>query len=398
MESLRSNEASLITILHIVAPAEVGGVERVVKALVSGHSDAGHDVHVAAVVSSVDPDHAFLASLRGTGATAHVLAVSDRAYRHERALVRDLCHRIHPDVVHTHGYRSDVVDASVARRLGIPTVTTAHGFVGNTWRGRLYERVQRAAFRRFDHVVAVSQALGACITRDGVPTERLTILRNAWSGDQPSLDRSAARRELGVSRDGFRIAWVGRLTREKGADLMIDAFARLQATGLDSPAPSSPNGEAFALSIIGEGQERAALERRAAALGVADRITWHGLLHDAARVLPAFDVHVLSSRTEGTPIVLFEAMAAGVPIVATRVGGVPDVLSPAEGWLVPADDPDAIAAAVVAIRDNPSEIRARVRAARDRLEDQFSVEPWLARYEVLYRSVMRTATTPVAAL
>lgn len=227
MESLRSNEADRITILHIVAPAEVGGVERVVQALAGGHSRAGHSVHAAAVLSSAEHDHAFLASLRGTGADVHVLAVPDRGYWRERALVRNLCRCVRPDVVHTHGYRSDVVDASVARRLGIPTVTTAHGFIGNTWRSRLYERVQRVAFRRFDRVVAVSAPLGAGIARDGVPAERLTIIRNAWSGGRPSLDRSGARRALGVPLDGFRIGWVGRLTPEKGPDLMIDALGRI---------------------------------------------------------------------------------------------------------------------------------------------------------------------------
>lgn len=185
MESLRSNEADRLTILHIVAPAEVGGVERVLQALAGGHSRAGHDVHVAAVVSSADPDHVFLASLRRTGAAIHVLAVPDRAYRREWTLVRQLCQLIRPDVVHTHGYRSDVVDASVARRLGIPTVTTVHGFIGNTWRGRLYERVQRAALRRFDRVVAVSALLGTEVARAGVPAERLTVLKNAWSAEPP---------------------------------------------------------------------------------------------------------------------------------------------------------------------------------------------------------------------
>ncbi|MGH7574806.1 MAG: glycosyltransferase, partial [Longimicrobiales bacterium] len=136
---------------------------------------------------------------------------------------------------------------------------------------------------------------------------------------------------------------------------MIDALARLRASGrLD--------GEPCAVSIVGQGLDRPALERQATALGVAVGITWHGLLSDAASVLPAFDVFILSSRTEGTPIVLFEAMAAGVPIVATRAGGVPDVLSPAEAWLVPAEDPAAIADAVAEIRDNPSEALTRVRA------------------------------------
>lgn len=355
------------------------------RALAGGHSRSGHDVHVAVVLSSAEPDHAFLESLRGIGATVHVLVVSDRAYLRERALVRDLCQRVRPDVVHTHGYRPDVVDAGVAKGLGIPAITTVHGFTGNHWRNRLYERVQRIAFRRFDCVVAVSASLGTELARNGVPPERITILKNAWSGEEPMMDRAAARSALGLPRDGFRVGYVGRLTPEKGPDVMIDALAHV-------------DGAPVALSMIGQGRARAALEARAAVLGVADQITWHGLRRDAPRLIPAFDVFVLSSRTEGTPIVLFEAMAAGVPIVATRVGGVPDVVSAAEARVVPPADPAALGAAIADVRDDPAAAAARARAAQHRLAIEFSIEPWLARYEALYRSVMRAATTPVAAL
>ena len=109
----------------------------------------------------------------------------------------------------------------------------------------------------------------------------------------------------------------------------------------------------------------------------------------------AFDVFVLSSRTEGTPIALFEAMAAGVPIVATRVGGVPDVVSPLEAALVPAEDPVALAAEIRAIYRDPATGQRRARAARARLERDFSVAPWLDRYEAIYRLVSAGVPAPV---
>ena len=116
--------------------------------------------------------------------------------------------------------------------------------------------------------------------------------------------------------------------------------------------------------------------------------TGRGCAEEAARLYRAFDAFVLSSRTEGTPIALFEAMAAEVPIVATRVGGVPDVVGETEAWLVDPEDSQAIARALAAIRADPAEARRRCEAARRRLEEDFSLEPWIERYEDLYRSLV----------
>ena len=113
-----------------------------------------------------------------------------------------------------------------------------------------------------------------------------------------------------------------------------------------------------------------------------------GQIADAARLIPAFDVLVLSSRTEGTPIVLFEAMAARVPVVATAVGGVPDVVGEREALLVPPDRPDALARAIASVREDPGSARARAAAAATRLATEYAVGPWVERYAAVYRGVM----------
>jgi len=171
------------------------------------------------------------------------------------------------------------------------------------------------------------------------PSE-IHVVQNAWQETALPFDRSAARRRLGVSADGFRIGWVGRLSAEKGPDLLLHALVHLMHLPLS-------------VSIIGGGQEQQSLLARANRLGIEQQIRWHGMVPDAARQFAAFDVFVLSSRTEGTPIVLFEAMAADVPIVAARVGGVPDVVSLAEAALVPPADPVALAAAIRAVYRDP---------------------------------------------
>ena len=371
-------------ILHVVAPADVGGLERVVQLLAWGQACAGQDVHVAVVLDHANADHPLLDALAASGATTHPIVLPRRGYWRERAAMLELCRRLRPVVVHTHGYRPDVVDAGVARRLGIPTVTTVHGFTGGDWKNRFYERPQRRAHRRFDAVVGVSRPLVEQLIRAGVPPHRVHFVQNAWQETAPPLERTAVRRALGIPARCLHVGWVGRLSHEKGLDVLLDALPHLR----DLP---------FIISVVGAGVERVSLQARARDLGLDGRILWHDTVPEAGRRFAAFDVFVLSSRTEGTPIVLFEAMAAGVPIVATRVGGVPDVVSLAEAALVAPDDPGALAAEMRTVYHNPTTARARAHRARERLLRDFAVAPWLDRYTAIYRLVSR-ATPPAVAL
>jgi glycosyltransferase involved in cell wall biosynthesis len=161
---------------------------------------------------------------------------------------------------------------------------------------------------------------------------------------------------------------------EKGPDVLLEALPHLS----DLP---------LVASVVGDGAMRAALETRARGLGLNGRIRWHGALANGAGVLRAFDVCVLCSRTEGTPMVLFEAIAAGVPVVVTAVGGMPDVVSPTQAVLVSPDDPAALAAAIRSVYEDPAMARERACRAHARVERDFAVAPWLERYEAIYRLV-----------
>jgi glycosyltransferase involved in cell wall biosynthesis len=194
------------------------------------------------------------------------------------------------------------------------------------------------------------------------------------------MARDAARAALGLPGDAVVIAFVGRLSSEKGADLFLAALARLR----ERP---------WLAVVIGDGQDRQALEAQATAAGVGDRIRWLGIVRDAGRLFAALDVFVLSSRTEGIPIVLFEAMAAGLPIVATRVGGVPEVVSEHEALLVPSEDPRALAGAIAQALDDPAAATRRAQAASEVLASRFALDPWLAAYEELYRRTVARRRT-----
>jgi glycosyltransferase involved in cell wall biosynthesis len=365
-----------LAILHVTAPADGGGLESVVTSLAAGMRVHGHDIRVVSVHARAPVAHPFVAGLRDQAIPVDTVVIPPRAYRRERDIIEALCGRHRPNAIHTHGFRSDVIGGWAARRLGIPQVSTVHGFTGNGWRVRGYERVQEWALRRAHVVCAVSRPLVKRLMQRGIPPDRLEFLPNGFAPGT-MLSRDEARRRLGLSNDRFTVGWVGRLSHEKGADVALRALARI----------TDPS---VALSVIGSGAEEPALRMLASSLGITDRVAWHGRVQSAEQYFRAFDAFLLSSRTEGTPMVLLEAMAARIPAVVARVGGVPDVVSEAEAWLVRAEDAEAFAVAIMAARSAPHHARDRSIAAYERWRRAFSLEPWLARHEDIYRRVART--------
>lgn len=364
-------------IVHTLSPAHAGGLERVVQALAIGQQQRGHTVTVLPITDAWSTDHSFAGPLLRVGLDIQPLVVPNRAYQRERAELARMLAALTPDVLHSHGYHTDVIAGSVARRRGIATVSTAHGFTRGPWRNRVYEYLDRRALRRFGAVAAVSRPLADDLRRSGVAPERIHVVPNAWTEVAVPLGRAEARHELGLDQHAFVFGWVGRMTREKGLDVLVEAVALLT----DAPVH---------VCAMGAGPEREGEEAKARTLGVGDRIRWTGLVREAGRYFGALDGLVLSSRTEGVPMVLLEAMAARVPIVATRVGGVPDILSIDEALLVPAERPDALADAVRSVFLDRRAAAARAAAARARLDREFSGQAWLARYDEIYSAAIRS--------
>ncbi len=362
-------------IAHIAAPAAFGGLERVLSGLLPSLASRGHEVLLIAVLSPNVAPPDFLAALGRSGVRLEVHHLGDRAYLGERRLVRRLLREARSEVVHTHGYRPDFLHHGVAHGLRLPAVSTAHGFASGKPGLSVQERLQAFAWRRFDRVVAVSAPLEAHLLSLGVPRARLTRIRNGFVASPDPLGRAEARAALGLPVDAPVAGWVGRMSTEKDPLLAVEALA--------NAAPPTAH-----LCFVGDGPLRAPLLERAAALGVADRVHADGAKPDAARFLAAFDTLLLSSRTEGTPMTILEAAMAGVPIVATAVGGVPDVVG-ADGALVPAGDARALGAALGGVLADLPAANARAGQLRTRLEREKSADDWVGAYESLYRSLLR---------
>lgn len=364
-----------LRVVHTCTPASVGGLERVVQGLATGLAARGHHVDVIAVVEPDVRTVDFRAPLDAAGVRVHEVRLHGRNYYGEYRALRRLLRQLEPQVLHTHGYRADLLHGIVVRPPTTANVSTLHGSSRLGGLSHTFEWLQERALRHFDAVVAVSRPLQRHLAQLGVPDEALYYVPNATRAPTP-LERDEARAALGADADAFVIGFIGRLIPIKGVDVLLQALAALR-------------DKRWQGVIVGDGPERAILEVMAAALQIADRVRFVGEREHAARFLGAFDLFVLPSRSEGTPIVLLETMAAGVPVIASSVGGVPDVVrAPDEGQLVPAEDPRALADALRASLDAPDDARAGAGLAQARIRREYDFDAWIERHEALYASAM----------
>jgi glycosyltransferase involved in cell wall biosynthesis len=235
--------------------------------------------------------------------------------------------------------------------------------------------VQRLAHRLATHVTAVSREVAASSVALGIPASRVTVIENGV--DVSRFDGVTRRGRISgleaVPEDAPLVGSVGCLAPRKDYGTLLSALERLAA------------GHEFRCAIAGDGPDRTTLEAQAAERGLAGRVLFLGERSDVDQLLPAFDVFTLSSREEGIPNALLEAMAAARPCVATRVGGNAEVLEDGRtGWLVPPQDPGALATALGEALSRPDEAARRGAAARRAMVEERSIDAMVRRHEGFY--------------
>jgi glycosyltransferase involved in cell wall biosynthesis len=272
------------------------------------------------------------------------------------------------DIVHTHEYKSDLVGLLAARASGIPAAATAHGWTRNSLRAVVYEHLEGRLLRRFDRVLTGSRFMVEDLRRLGIRPERILHIPNAvdterFSRKEPS--RREARQSWNMPEEDLVVGTIGRLTGEKGHRSLLQAFVEVHK-----------RMPGVRLVFLGDGEDRGALFRLARRLGIEDAVRWiPGCPHER---IPAFlrclDAFVLPSLRENQPLALLEAMAAGIPVVATDVGGVGEIIRDGEeGLLVRPGDRDALVEALVRILGS-GESSQRVQRALNTVSGRFSLD------------------------
>jgi glycosyltransferase involved in cell wall biosynthesis len=385
-----------VRILRVIARLNMGGPALHVAYLTAGLRERGYDTTlVAGSLARGEDSMAFVADARGVDVVRiDELGREISPLRDLVATVRlaRLIRRERPDILHTHTAKAGTVGRAAAVLAGrhAPPIVV-HTFHGHVLRGyfgplrtRFFRLLERWLARRTTALIAVSPQVRDDLVALGVaPANRFVVIRLGIELDErvagEQNGRAESRRYLGIESERFAVGWIGRMTAVKRTDDILVAFKRLRDEGVDA-----------VLCLVGDGPDRPHLERRAHELGVIRDTLFVGYQEDVAPFYAAFDALVLPSSNEGTPVSAIEALAAGRPVVATRVGGVPDVVQEGEdGFLVEPGATDELADRLAELARD-SELRERMgRAGRERVLPRYAVERLVDDVDRLYRSLLR---------
>ncbi len=370
-----------LRIVYLIDKMGAGGAQTHLRGLVAGLDAARFAPEVVCLIrGGVSADR-----LASQGFPPRILGLKRLYGPTGIAALASLAYRLRrqqPDVVHTYMSAANVFGSLAARAAGVCGLITTRRDTGFA-DGWLMRRALAFTSRWARRVVAVSDdAARVAAARDGLAEERLRVIPNGIDLERftPRGRRVEIRRLLGVPETAPLLVSVTHLTRVKGIDLLVDATRRIRVR--------SPEARAV---VAGRGAEQARIEQSVRSAGLEDSFRLLGSYEDVPGLLEAADLFVLPSRSEGQPNAVMEAMAMGLPVVATRVGGVPEVARDGdEALLVPPEDAEALAAACLSLLAEPARARRLGAAGRERAARQFSLTRMIRRYEELYQDVVGT--------
>lgn len=375
-------------VLHVITDTNIGGAGRYLLYLLP--QPAFRDVDIAVAC----PDGELSVRLEAAGIRR--LNISGRDISFSPRLTRELAALVKaekPDIVHTHGSLSGRI---AARMRKIPVVYTKHGQVrtpdrrgiASSQAGPFTRLVNRVATRVLaDRVIAVSDRVRKELEDSGIQPSMITVIPNGidLSPYRQKAKRTSKAKAADADAQGkrsFLIGTVARLSPEKGIDTLLDA-AKIVVTSYPSAR----------FVIAGTGPLERELAQKVRDLRLENCVRMVGFVDNVPGLFSGLDLYVLPSDTEGIPLALLEAMAAGLPVVATRVGGVPEVVvDGVTGFLVPPRQPKALAQAIVRLLVDPDLAKSMGASGRERAESMFDARVTAERTVQVYRDVLASKT------
>ncbi len=367
-------------IVHLMASPFFGGPERQMLGL-ARHMPPAYQ-HVFLSFPERGLCQAFLDEVAKHGLEGRALKHNaPRFVRCVSEVAKEL-RRYRADVLCCSGYKPDLIGWRAARRVGVPVVSVSHGWTAATWKVRLYEALDRRVLPWMDAVVCVSRAQADKVRRAKVPEAKVVTIVNAVSAEAftaPSQEYRAKLEGLFATPPRWIVGAAGRLSPEKGVGVLVEAAAEVLKQLPDA-----------GFVVFGDGPLRSEIEAAIAKHRLQGRFVLAGFQSDLNAWLPNLDLGAMSSYTEGLPVILLETFAAGVPMVATAVGGIPEVLVDGEtGRLVAPGDPQALAERITELlRDEPRRLEMG-RHARDKVRGEFSFAQQSEQYEALFQRLSR---------
>ncbi len=373
-----------------------GGPDKTILLSAERHNTAKVKVVVVYIRDVRDRDFQITETAKTKGLTFYEVPESCKFDPRVLLALRKIAIRHDINLIHSHDYKSDLFAYLLRRwlwRRSIALLSTAHAWVMMGPRGELYRRLDLFLMKRFDRLIAVSEATRTEMIAAGVPKKLITVIHNAidtdtWSAVRVKRDQ---RTKLGLTGAFPVIGYAGRIMPEKDLETWLHAAAPV--------AKRFPNAR---FVWVGEGRDSSTqgeLERLATLLGIRDRITFAGYQRDLPPLYATFDVFLLTSRREGLPNSLLEAMAMSLPVVTTDVAGAKELVVEGETGLIrPQGDVPGLSQALLALAANDT-LRLRMgRKGRERVEQEFSFGKRLAKIESLYGSMVSLRTNSIRAV
>jgi glycosyltransferase involved in cell wall biosynthesis len=392
-----------VRVLRVIARLNMGGPTLHVSYLTKGLDERGYETTlVAGQLARGEDSMSYAAETLGIDVVQVPELHRDLSPVYDPVAVKRLVaeiQRVRPHIVHTHTAKAGAVGRMAALLAGdAKPPVVVHTFHGHVLRGyfdpvrtEFFRETEKFLARHTTRLIAVGPEVRDDLVELGVaPAEKFTVIRLGIDLESRVGDGSAGaelRRQFGIPAERFVVGWIGRMTGIKRVPDVLETFKRLLALGIDAQ-----------LVLVGDGPERDRLEEQAHELGIQKRTLFAGYQREISEYYDLFDAFLLPSRNEGTPVVAIESLAARTPVVATRVGGVPDVVRDGiDGYLTDVGDVDALAERLAELARDPG-LRARMGdAGREHVIPRYRVSRLVDDVDELYRELLAEAGLQQAA-
>ena len=370
-------------ILQVISSSGMYGAESVILNLARTLNSAGHRCPLAVFVNSVNENHELHENAVRHGIETFVIPCTGRIDLRAISRIRALTAETGAEVVHCHGYKADIYAYLALRNHGVPLISTCHNWLDTDKAVYIYGVLDRLVLRKFTRVVSVCDVVRQRLQTSGVAIPRIKFIRNGIATEPFASGQKTSNTE---NNHQPVVGLVGRLSWEKGIDIFLEAAARV--------ITELPHAK---FTVVGEGPDREQLEKQIHTLGIECAVSLVGRREDMPAVYSSFDIMVSPSRMEGLPMAILEGMASGLPLIATSVGEVPNVVRDGEtGILLPPGDARALASAIIDLWRAPEKRRCLGSAAREMVQSEYSAERMVNEYLSVYRDALAAAKGTVS--
>lgn len=366
-------------ILHLISSSGLLGAEHVLLELAVHSKSQGLNVTIGVFENSQNPNLELANCAEKFGIDVQIFPCSGRLDKNTVQMIKDYIDNAGVQILHSHNYKSNFYARGALSNSNVRWVVTNHGRRFGP-KLLLYNLLDAFIVRRADKIIAVSEEIAKKMKLAGIAKGKICLIENGVNLEMFTTNSSsqAIKESLGIKKEALVVGTVGALTREKGHQYLLRAALKVIRI----------YPKAIFL-LVGDGIERPGLEKTASSLGIKNSVIFAGMRKDVPEILSILNVFVLPSLNEGLPMALLEAQAAQIPVVATRVGAIPDVLQDGvTGILIPPKDPQAIAEAIIMILSDRKIALRMAQRGFERVRDNFSAEKMANKYLSIYKELL----------